>query len=269
MKREATNESPDSNSKQIFEQELDNKELDSSYHHDGFTGDYVSMSEQSMNDDEMSEASCISAEDIKPNIDLDLPNETDSIDRVPEFDEALIEEFFGYSDDDEQTELDCQMIDSPGSGYALQQMDPEFISFGSYIEDFNFAEEFAKTPRLESPSISIESKSLELEICEFCANIFTSRREIFNHLYNEHKQSWAKGAQCEKCNIWLHTRNEFRKHQLIHRTQVHKCPQCDKISPTANALKCHIRGVHAERSHKCESCDKAFRSAAEMKVNEL
>lgn len=277
MKREATNESFDSNNEQIVEQEFDDENFETNCHDDDFTGDYISMSEESMNDDGMSEMSCISTEDIKPNINLDVSNEADAEGtdyefEVPEFDEALIEEFYGYSDEEEQTPLHCQMVvsvDSPDSGYPSNRLDPEFISFGSYIEDFDFAREFAKPSPLESPALKAESNTLELEICEFCANIFTSRREILSHLYHVHRQNWAKGAQCEKCDIWLHTRKEFQAHQQLHRTQVHKCPQCEKISPTANALKCHIRGVHAERSHKCKSCDKAFRSATEMKVREL
>lgn len=91
--------------------------------------------------------------------------------------------------------------------------------------------------------------------------------QLLSHLFGMHKQTWAKQrAQCGKCNIWLNDRSELKKHLEEHPTEAHKCPHCEKISPTANALKCHIRGVHAERSHKCGSCDKSFRNVTALKV---
>lgn len=54
---------------------------------------------------------------------------------------------------------------------------------------------------------------------------------------------------------------------LNHTSEPRKCPHCDKISPTRNALTTHIRGVHTERTHKCHLCEKSFKAATALKVS--
>lgn len=90
--------------------------------------------------------------------------------------------------------------------------------------------------------------------------------QLLDHLFNVHRQKWAQRVQCGRCNIWLNERADLAKHLRTHPAEVHKCPNCDKISPTANALKCHIRAVHSERTHKCSLCEKVFRTVTAMKV---
>lgn len=73
-------------------------------------------------------------------------------------------------------------------------------------------------------------------------------------------------VQCELCHSWLSNRYALKAHMLRHTSEPKKCPQCDKISPNANALSSHIREVHAERIHKCHLCEKAFKAAVALKV---
>lgn len=90
--------------------------------------------------------------------------------------------------------------------------------------------------------------------------------QLLDHLFHVHRQKWAQRVQCGRCNIWLNERADLAKHLKSHPAQVHKCPHCDKISPTANALLCHTRAVHSEATHKCTLCEKVFRTITALKV---
>lgn len=74
-------------------------------------------------------------------------------------------------------------------------------------------------------------------------------------------------VQCELCHSWLSNRYALKAHMLRHTSEPKKCPQCDKISPNANALSSHIREVHADRIHKCHLCEKSFKAAVALKVS--
>lgn len=107
-------------------------------------------------------------------------------------------------------------------------------------------------------------------ICEICgAESFKTFVQLKSHLSSVHKQGPQKPKQKYQCDICLKfysSQGSLYTHKLTHSTEIHKCTLCDKISPTAAALVCHMNAVHVEKKLKCTLCDKTFKLAPALKV---
>lgn len=106
-------------------------------------------------------------------------------------------------------------------------------------------------------------------ICEFCAKVFHTRTQLTVHSRKVHEQGPVKPKQkfqCDVCSKWYASKGILTTHKLTHSSGPQKCTLCDKISPTAAALNCHMRAVHVEAKYNCHLCEKTFKLAPALKV---
>ena len=76
---------------------------------------------------------------------------------------------------------------------------------------------------------------------------------------------------CNICNISLDNDEHLvSEHKTLHReTSLHKCDDCNKTFPSANALEAHMERnakllEKAEKRHKCDLCSKEFHSSRDL-----
>lgn len=156
----------------------------------GDDANYESMSESNISIEDIE----VKAE-IEAMIESDLQREhgNDDDKKVIHFDEVLLDEpicIMHDSDDPDDPDersahsVNGRNVDSPASLYSTvssRQYDgypacAEFLNPGGYRHDFDVSVQIA-IERPESP-LNLTVDGFELEVCEYCADIFTARRQV-------------------------------------------------------------------------------------------
>lgn len=104
-------------------------------------------------------------------------------------------------------------------------------------------------------------------LCHICAIVFDSSDDLLQHL-KVHAEMTEPKVFCQLCGGSYKNAGLLRRHMVIHKDSEKRfqCPKCPKISPTRNALACHIKAVHNYTVHKCHMCGKEFKRGAALTV---
>ncbi|XP_063837093.1 zinc finger protein 675-like isoform X1 [Ostrinia nubilalis] len=89
--------------------------------------------------------------------------------------------------------------------------------------------------------------------CTVCKEEFLFFKTLAKHM-NEHSSNHVCDV-CGKCFLLI---ERLRVHVQMHSENAIKCDSCDKILPTKQALKSHIRYAHEKKLYACSICNEAF-----------
>lgn len=126
--------------------------------------------------------------EIEAMIESDLASEQCGTDKINEIDEVYLEEIDFDIDESEHDGAIDRNVDSPASfsTYSSRRTEyrtidvPEFLNSGSYRADFDVTTDMTSRP--ESP-LNLVNAQYELQICDFCADFFPSRKMVRFILY--------------------------------------------------------------------------------------
>ncbi|XP_059472417.1 RB-associated KRAB zinc finger protein-like [Neocloeon triangulifer] len=101
----------------------------------------------------------------------------------------------------------------------------------------------SEPPALAPVDVTHESSKLLTYQCEFCPNVFYSRKRLKNHLSNDHPLSKLK---CEQCGLLFDTQTDLKTHlkEAKHRAgslNPFFCPTCGKSFSLSCSLRKHMR----------------------------
>lgn len=108
-------------------------------------------------------------------------------------------------------------------------------------------------------------KNVEMLKCNTCDKMFKGKYLLLQH-QRTHDDRKLSQVQCDICNKWLKNRYILTTHKKSHKQTPKKCPHCNKIKPTEQALRSHISTTHSIPKHKCTICSKSFTRPKSLKV---
>lgn len=98
---------------------------------------------------------------------------------------------------------------------------------------------------------------VELLSCRICLKVFTSQKNLKNHLARNHFED--KFYECDLCKRVFTTLKACEHHVQLHKCMMSTvCEQCGRTFTTQKALKRHRSGTRCHSSFKCTDCPKTF-----------
>ncbi|XP_031629988.1 zinc finger protein 43-like [Contarinia nasturtii] len=123
---------------------------------------------------------------------------------------------------------------------------------------------------LRNHHYAVHREKKEKLVCETCGKSFNVKANFDKHMLShaDKSQRLAQRKQCDHCGEWVMSKSGLYYHEIMHKSGVQKCNQCEMELPHKLALLAHIRKCHRELKHKCKFCDKSFDILSKLKEHE-
>lgn len=90
-------------------------------------------------------------------------------------------------------------------------------------------------------------------LCPYCAQIFTLKKSLKNHIQNIHD---GIRYQCDQCPYQAANKTGLKRHiEGRHEGNTFYCDQCDHSSSSRFTLATHMQNMHSDTVWKCDDCD--------------
>uniref|UniRef100_A0A1Q3EYH8 C2h2-type zn-finger protein n=1 Tax=Culex tarsalis TaxID=7177 RepID=A0A1Q3EYH8_CULTA len=128
--------------------------------------------------------------------------------------------------------------------------------------------------------------------CDRCTDVYTSIRELKQHIINQHPEkahkcsmcdkalfneqllsshmlghTTGKGRECDVCHERFKSYSGLKAHKIKHTGSLFMCSICDKSFTSKHTLEVHIQRHIGEKQFSCSQCPMRFVTRAEVRVH--